>query len=109
MMTPLTIVTPPMARMANSTTDATLIGASLRTVAESTFKGTISAATAKARQTLATIEPTRLPMARLGDLAAATPATMSSAMLVPRPPTSAAATVGRTRTEAEIRARAITN
>jgi len=106
---PLTIVTPPTARMANRTTDATLMGASLRTVAESTFKGMIKAATAKARQTLATIDPTRLPMAKLGDLAAATPATMSSAMLVPRPPTRAAETVGRTRTEAEIRARAITN
>jgi hypothetical protein len=48
-------------------------------------------------------------MANAGDFAAATPATMSSAMLVPRPPTSAAATVGRTRTEAEMRARAMTN
>ena len=106
---PLTIVTPPTASTANSTTEATLIGASLRTVAESTFKGMISAATARARQTLATIDPTRLPMAKSGDLAAATPATMSSAILVPRPPTSAAATVGRTRIEAEMRARAITN
>ena len=78
MIAPLTIVIPPMARRANNTTDATLIGAYLRTVAESTFKGTISAPTAKPRQTLATTDPTRLPMARLGDLAAATPATMSS-------------------------------
>jgi hypothetical protein len=69
----------------------------------------ISAATARARQTLAAIDPTKLPTARLGDLAAATPATMSSAMLVPRPPIRAAATVGRTCTAAEIRARAITN
>ena len=34
MMRPLTLVTPPTARTANRTTDATLIGASLRTVAE---------------------------------------------------------------------------
>ena len=109
MMRPLTFVMPPTARMANSTTDSTLIGASLRTVAESTFKGMISAAIARARQTLAAIDPTRLPTARLGDLATATPATMSSAMLVPRPPTRAAATVGRIRIETEMRARAITN
>ena len=62
------MVTPPTARTANNTTDATLIGASLLTVAESTFKGIISAATAKAKQTLATIDPTKLPRARRGRL-----------------------------------------
>ena len=58
---PLTIVTPPTARMANSTTDATLIGASFRTVAESTFKGMISAANAKAKTDVGDDRPHQAP------------------------------------------------
>jgi hypothetical protein len=56
----------------------------------------VKATTAKARQTLATIDPRRLRFARPGDLAAATPATMGSAIPVLSPPTEAALSpVGR--------------
>lgn len=67
MTTPFVDEMPPLARRANAATEATLIGASRRTMPESTRTGVINAAMASARQTLAMIEPTRLPTANSGE------------------------------------------
>ena len=96
---PVTTDRPIAAKHPNRTTETTLNGASRLTVAESTSIGAIKAANAKARQTLAMTEPIRLPSASWGEWRmAARAATISSTMLVPKPPTRAPTTVGRTLT-----------
>src|SRR3989442_2166421 len=96
--TPFNRDSPPVSKMAKRTTAAVLMGASRRTVRESTRTGATRAAIPRARETLTTFEPTRLPTASCGSPRAdATPATRSSGTLAPSPPIRDPTTEGRTR------------
>ena len=108
--TPSACDSPPRSSSANNSTAAKEMGASRRTVLESTRTGAISAAMARASDTLAMTEPTRFPTAISGSLRTdATLDTISSGRLAPSPPITAPTTVGLIRSAVASRPAPTTN